>query len=243
MKEDRYSVSPLETNDIIVDASALFSSQIPGNPVPSHGMTADHPDCGTPPECLPVSPSAGSITTLIDFPTLNEKRKLTGKSYQHIADALDMSKATVSRFFAGQTPNPSLYNTIRIFGFLGLSIDEAAGFTKPVLPPMETNHDVLRKMDHLEYAVEIKDKRIADLLQQLSDAVDMRERYKKFFTEESERQRTHYEQEIDKIRARADKQFRLMFTLVVILLSVLIVYLLTDLCLADRGLFQYNGLL
>lgn len=238
MKEDRYSVSKHETTDIAVDTFAQNSVSFPQTSGslaldPSHGQTADHPTCGTPPECIPVTPAAGSITSLIDFQTLNEKRKATGKSYQHIADALDMSKATVSRFFSGQAPNPSLYNTIRIFGFLGLSIDEAAGIRKPTPPPtVETDHDMLRKMDHLEYAVEVKDKHIADLEHQLSDTVEMRDRYKAYFTAE-----------IEKVRARAAAQLKGMFVLVVILLSVLIVYLLTDLCLADRGLFQYNGLL
>lgn len=250
MTEDRHSVSSVETNDIIVDASTLFSSQIPQDSVdfpvvPSHGLTADHPDCGTPPECMPVSPAAGSITSLINFSALNEERIRLRKSYQCIADAVKLSKATVSRFFAGQTPNPSLYNTILIFGFLGLSLDEAVGFTKPAppAPPVETNHELLRKMDHLEYVVTVKDEHIADLQSQLADSVAMRDRYKKFFTDESERQRTHYEQEIDKIRTRADKRERSLFLLVIILLSVLILYILVDLCLADRGLFQFNGIL
>lgn len=247
MTEDRHSVSSVETNDIVIDASTLFSSQIPQDSVnfpvvPSHGLTADHPDCGTPPECMPVSPAAGSITSLINFSALNEERIRLRKSYQCIADAVKLSKATVSRFFAGQTPNPSLYNTILIFGFLGLSLDEAVGFTKPA-PPVETNHELLRKLNHLEYVVTVKDEHIADLQSQLADSVAMRDRYKKFFTDESERQRTHYEQEIDKIRTRADKRERSLFLLVIILLSVLILYILVDLFLADRGLFQFNGIL
>ena len=249
MNEDRHSVSAVETNDINVDDFSVFSSQIPQTSgtlalAPSHGMTADHPDCGTPPECLPVSPAAGSITSLINFSALNEERIRLRKSYQCIADGVKLSKATVSRFFAGQTPNPSLYNAILIFGFLGLSLDEAAGFKKPVPPPpVETNHELLRKLDHLGYVVTVKDEHIANLQTQLADAVTMRDKYKTFFTDEADRLRTHYESEIDKIRARADKQFRLMFTLVLIILSVLIFYVLTDLCLADRGLFQYNSIL
>lgn len=250
MTEDRHSVPQVETNDIIVDASTLFSSQIPQDSanlpvVPSHGLTADHPDCGTPPECMPVSPAAGSITSLINFSALNEERIRLRKSYQCIADAVKLSKATVSRFFAGQTPNPSLYNTILIFGFLGLSLDEAVGFNKPAppTPPVETNHELLRKMDHLEYVVTVRDEHIADLQSQLADAVELRDKYKKHFMDETDRQRTHYESEIDKIRARADKQFRSMFSLVVVILSILIVYVLADLCLADRGLFQFHGLI
>ena len=249
MKEDRYIVSQSATNDLTVDDSTLISSQIPqtsGNLAleTTPASFADHPTCGTPPECMPVTPAAGCITSLIDFHALNEKRKQTGKSYQTIADALDMSKATVSRFFSGQAPNPSLYNTIRIFGFLGLSIDEAAGITKPTPPPtVETDHDMLRKLDHLEYAVEVKDKHIADLQHQLVDAVEMRDKYKKYFMDETERQRNHYESEIEKIRSRAAGQFKWSMVIVLVLIAVLTVYLITDLCLPDRGLFQYTGLI
>ena len=237
-------VPHVKTNDI-EDRHSVPQDSANFPVVPSHGLTANHPDCETSPECMPVSPDAVSISSLINFPALNEKRIRLGKSYQCIADAVKLSKATVSRFFAGQTPNPSLYNTILIFGFLGLSLDEAVGFTKPAppTPPVETNHELLRKMEHLEYVVTVKDKHIADLQSQLSDAVALRDKYKKHFMDETDRQRAHYESEIDKIRIRADKQFRSMFSLVVVVLFVLIVYVLADLCLADRGLFQYNGLI
>lgn len=246
MNDDRHSVSSNGTSGIMVDdfdPKMVSPPQTEGSLAldPRYGQSTDHPTCGTPPECLPVTPANGCITSLIDFPALNEKRKGTGKSYQSIADALDMSKATVSRFFCGQSPNPSLYNTIRIFAFLGLSIDEAAGIAKPV-PQVETSHDLLRKVEHLEYVAEVKDKHTADLQAQLADAIAMRDRYKAHFTAEIDRARTHYEAEIDKVRARAENQFRLMFTLVVILLAVLLAYVLTDLFLPDRGLFQYRGI-
>lgn len=241
--EDRHIAPHFEINDI-EDRHSVPQDSANLPVVPSHGLTADHPDCEPPPECMPVSPAV-SITSLINFTALNEERIRLRKSYQCIADAVKLSKATVSRFFAGQTPNPSLYNTILIFGFLGLSLDEAVGFTKPAppAPPVETNHELLRKMEHLEYVVTVKDKHIADLQSQLADAVALRDKYKKHFMDETERQRAHYESEIDKIRIRADKQFRSMFSLVVVVLLVLIFYVLADLCLADRGLFQYNGLI
>ena len=235
MDNDRYIGSQYETNGITDDA---FSPKTVSYPQTDGTLTLDS---GTPPEHAPVTPANGCITSLIDFPALNERRKRTGKSFQTIADALDMSKNTVCRFFGGQSPNPSLYNTIRIFAFLGLSIDEAAGIAKPA-PQVEPSHDLLRKIEHLEYVSEVKDKQTADLQAQLADAIAMRDRYKAHFIAEIDRARTHYEAEIDKVRARAEKQFRLMFTLVVILLAVLLAYILTDLCLPDRGLFQYSGI-
>lgn len=222
MTEPRSTVSIHESIDITERTTGAL---------PSHLPEQEHP----------VTPAAGCITALIDFSRLNELRKRTGKSYQTIADALDMSKATVSRFFTGQSPNPSLYNTIRIFGFLELSIDEVAGLEKPT-PPAPTDQDLQSHIRHLEYVCEIKDQHIDELEQQLSAAVEMREKYKVHFLTESRRERQHYEEEIEKIRSRAERQFRQMFTMAFVLLGTLIAYTITDLCLPDRGLFQFAGL-
>lgn len=153
--------------------------------------------------------ASGDTYTLIDMDALEKAVDASGLSYQDISRKSGISISSIYKFFSRSSKNPTFFNVLMIFKAVGASVDTLCGL-KPKAKPTPT--DALREqvicMEHqiqnMEYRLDVKDKHIADLERQKSDAEILRDRYKAHFMSEIEKERTRHAAELDQERKRCD---------------------------------------
>lgn len=247
MENDRHSVSYDETFGIEVDAieqKKVSSPHTEGSLAldTNFSQAADHPTCGTPPECLPVTPANGCISDVLDYNWLQNQRKLLNISYQHIASSIGVSKATISRFFCGQSPNPSMYNVVLIFRCMGISLDEAFG-----IPHKTVTVEVPVK----DPAAEVEIARLNDTISILRGTIadkDSRQQHDDALTE---RAKEHLKKQINSAERERDnalqelhdeKQLSRRYArIIIVTYAVIALLLLIDALFGNIGNIHYEG--
>lgn len=181
--------------------------------------------------------AAGDTYSLIDMDKLEEAVERSGMSYQSISDKADISISSIYKFFSRASKNPTFYNVLMIFKAVGASVDDICGITpkRPPEPADQLREKIIRMEDtieNLQYRLEVKDKRIADLERQKSDAESLRDRYKTYFTEEIEKERTRYANEIEKLNRRSSVRFGCAIALAALAIFMFSLYLCADMILS-----------
>lgn len=152
---------------------------------------------------MPYSPQ-----TLEKFKKAREEKRL---SYQTIATLSNTPLATVTRFFNGKTPNPTVETFVGIATVLGLSIDEIIGLKEPSEQPLDSK-------------VETVISSYAELLKEKDERLKEKDEIIK-------------ELKTEKIKEQKEKGKLLTFTLVFIVVVILV--LLFDLMNGHFGYFRY----
>lgn len=74
-----------------------------------------------------VTPSVIDAYSLLDLKELNKLHKQSHMSFTQLAEITGLSTSTISRFFNGQSKNPSFANVAAIVKAMGGSLDELIG--------------------------------------------------------------------------------------------------------------------
>lgn len=156
-----------------------------------------------------VTPSAGDLYALLAMDQIDAEYDTQRLTYHelHRRTGGRVSEATIYRFFARQSKNPSAYNVLLILQAMGVSVDRILHIGKPETPtdPSEIHH-METEIEVLRYQVESKERHVQDLERQKAEADSLRDRYKEHFMHELETERQHHETEIRQERERCDAE-------------------------------------
>ena len=152
---------------------------------------------------------------LEQFKRVKAEKKMSNTT---IATLSNIPLATVTRFFNGNTPNPTADTLVPIANVLGISLDETFGLKEPAQKPLDPAVETL--VSSYTELIKEKDERIKEkdilLLQQDKIIESLK---------------------IDKIKAQKEKNKLLNFAL--IFAAVVIFILLFDLMNGHFGYFRY----
>ena len=107
--------------------------------------------------------ASGDTYSLIDLPALKKAVKKSGRSYEEIADQMDISVSSIYKLFSKKSKSPSFYNTVMVFKAVGASVDEICGLT----PTRSTDGNIAKRLEKLEKTVEQQNRLIAELLAEI----------------------------------------------------------------------------